>query len=103
MGAPRWPPYHPTARHAPAEPWRASRPAVTGRDMAPHTPPAAWRAPDRRDPAGSDGVAEPALHDLPAGRRAGLLPSADARPDAARARPASPDGGAHPVARVAHA
>ena len=43
------------------------------------------RRADRDDPAGPDGVAEPAVQHLPPGRRAGLLPPGDAR----RARCAS--------------
>ena len=42
------------------------------------------RRADRDDPAGSDGLAEPAVQHLPAGRRAGLLPSGHARPLVAR-------------------
>ena len=37
------------------------------------------RRPDRDDPAGPDGLAEPAVQHLPPGHGAGLLPPCDAR------------------------
>ena len=46
---------------------------------------AASAARDRHDPAGPDGLAEPAVQHLPPGRGAGLLPPRHARPAAARA------------------
>ena len=58
------------------------------------------RRADRDDPAGPDGVAEPAVQHLPPGRRARLLPSAHARPLAARARAGPAARGAHPLARA---
>ena len=61
------------------------------------------RRPDRDDPAGPDGLAEPAVQHLSPGRRAGLLPPRDARPLAARAGARAAERGAHPLAGDADA
>src|SRR5215831_7535843 len=65
---------------------------------APHPRPA-----DRHDSPGSDGVAEPALQHLHAGRRTGLLPSGNARPRIAAAGAGAAAGCADSLAEDAHA
>src|SRR5215467_6575471 len=55
------------------------------------------RPADRHDPAGSDGVAEPALQHLHPSRRTGLLPSGDSRSSAAAEGAGAAVVGAHPV------
>src|SRR5207245_10663617 len=73
------------------------RPAAPERD-APYP-----RSADRDDPAGPDGLAEPAVQHLYPGRRAGLLPSEPARPLAPAAGPPIARRGAHSLAGPAHA